>query len=180
MPFQDSIICKIRNVLFRSSHIFVFWFLVFGRSKFSHQVCLLFFQLLKTSFNWENFCRLTNKKFIFSAKSKHKKNWQLLLWSFGRYVKTKRRNMRWTGHMKCKFISDNLCFVYPIFSSFDFWYFGHFSHVIFFLVFFRLAHLALQNVNKDYGIFSYFRNFVGKSDQKPKTKNGMNKTFMSA
>ena len=33
--------------------------------------------------------------------------------------------------------------------------------------FFRLAHLALQNVNKDYIIFSYFHNFVAKSDQKP-------------
>ena len=60
------------------------------------------------------------------------------------------------------------CFVHPIFSSFGFWYFGHFSCVIFFLVFFRLAHLALQNVNKDYVVFSYFRNFVAKSDQKPK------------
>ena len=39
--------------------------------------------------------------------------------------------------------------------------------------FFRLAHLALQNVNKDYVIFSYFRNSIAKSDQKQKTKNGM-------
>ena len=31
------------------------------------------FQLLKASFNWENFWWLTNEKFIFSAKSKHKK-----------------------------------------------------------------------------------------------------------
>ena len=37
---------------------------------------------------------------------------------------------------------------------FRLWYFGHFSFVIFFLVFFHLAHLALQNVNKDYVIFS--------------------------
>ena len=43
----------------------------------------------------------------------------------------------------------HLCFVHPIFSSFGFWYFGHFSCVIFFPLFFRLAHLALQNVNKD-------------------------------
>ena len=35
----------------------------------------------------------------------------------------------------------------------------------------RLTHLALQNVNKDYVIFSYFRNFVAKSDQKQKLKN---------
>ena len=46
-------------------------------------------------------------------------------------------------------------------------------------VFFRLAYLALQNVTKDYVIFSYFRNFVTKSDQKPKTKNGMNETLVS-
>ena len=41
-------------------------------------------------------------------------------------------------------------------------------------VFFRLAYLALQNVNKDYVTFSYFLNFIAKSHQKPKTKNGMN------
>ena len=40
------------------------------------------------------------------------------------------------------------CFVHPIFSSFGFWYFGHFSCV--------------------HVIFLYFCNFV--SDQKPKTK----------
>ena len=33
---------------------------------------------------------------------------------------------------------------------------------------FRLAHLALQNLNKEYVIFSYFRNFIAKSVQKPK------------
>ena len=58
---------------------------------------------------------------------------------------------------------------------FRFWYFGHFSCVFFFLVFSCLAHLPLQNGNKDYVIFSYFHNFITKSDQKPKTKNGMNK-----
>jgi hypothetical protein len=42
----------------------------------------------------------------------------------------------------------------------------------------RLAHLALQNINKYYVIFSHFRNFVAKSDQKPKTKNGVNETFV--
>ena len=46
--------------------------------------------------------------------------------------------------------------------------------------FFCLAHLALQNVNKDYIIFSYFRNFVAKSDQKLKTKNGINETLVTA
>ena len=71
---------------------------------------------------------------------------------------------------------SNKCFAHPIFLSFGFWYFGHFSYVIFFPVFFHLAHLALQNVNKYYVIFSYFCNFVAKSDQKPKTKNGMKKT----
>jgi hypothetical protein len=43
--------------------------------------------------------------------------------------------------------------------------------------FFGLAHLALQNVNKDYVIFLYFRNFVAKCDQKPKMKNWMNETL---
>ena len=41
---------------------------------------------------------------------------------------------------------------------------------------FRLAHLALQNVNIEYVIFLYFCNFVSKSDQKPKMKNWMNET----
>ena len=54
------------------------------------------------------------------------------------------------------------CFVHPIFLSF-------------LSIFFRLAHLALQNVNKDYVIFLYFRNFVAKSDQKPKRKNNGHK-----
>jgi len=51
--------------------------------------------------------------------------------------------------------------------------------VIFFPVFFRLAHLALQNENKGYLIFSYFCKFIAKSDQKPKTKNRMNETHGS-
>jgi hypothetical protein len=73
-----------------------------------------------------------------------------------------------------------LGFVYHIFLSIGFWYFGHFSCVIFVLVFFSLAHLALQNVKKDYIIFLYFRNFIAKSEQKPKTKNVMNKTIINA
>ena len=40
-----------------------------------------------------------------------------------------------------------------------------------------LAHLALQNVNKDYAIFLYFHKFIAKSDQKPKMENGMNETL---
>jgi hypothetical protein len=43
--------------------------------------------------------------------------------------------------------------------------------------FFLLGHLVLQNVNKDYVIFLCFRNFLAKSDQKPKTKYGMNETL---
>ena len=78
--------------------------------------------------------------------------------------------------MKISIFSLDQCFVHPIFLSFGFWYFGHFSFVIYFPVFFCLAHLALQNVNKDYIIFSYFHIFFAKSDQKPKTKNGMNET----
>ena len=44
------------------------------------------------------------------------------------------------------------------------------------LLVFGIAHLALQNVNKNYIIYSYFHNFFAKSDQKPKMKNGMNET----
>ena len=62
-------------------------------------------------------------------------------------------------------------FVHPIFLSFGFWYFGHFRVVWFSFLFLSLAHVALQNVNKDYIIFPYFH----KSDQKPKTKMGWTK-----
>ena len=67
------------------------------------------------------------------------------------------------------------CFVHPIFSFFGFWYFGHFSCVIFFPFFFHFAHLALQNVNKDYVIFSYFRNFMPKVTKTKKPKMGWTK-----
>ena len=49
------------------------------------------------------------------------------------------------GKQECleKFLLEHVCgincFVHPIFSSFGFWYFGHFSCVIFFPVFFCLA-----------------------------------------
>ena len=64
----------------------------------------------------------------------------------------------------------------PIFSSFGFWYFGHFSCDFFFHFFFRLAHFALQNVCKDYVIFSYFQHFLPKVTKKQKQKDKMNKT----
>ena len=54
---------------------------------------------------------------------------------------------------------------------FGFWYYGQFSCVIFFSI------SILQNVNKDYLIFLYFRNFVAKSNQKPEKKNGTNETL---
>ena len=49
-------------------------------------------------------------------------------------------------------------------------YFGHFSCVIFF-PFFPSCPSCLAECKQ---IFLYFRNFITKSDQKPKTKNGMN------
>ena len=49
----------------------------------------------------------------------------------------------------------------------------------FLFIIFCLAHLALQNVNKDCVIFLYFHNFVHKSDQKTITKNWMNRTIDS-
>ena len=59
--------------------------------------------------------------------------------------------------------------------------FGILVTLVFFLGFFlSLVHLALQNVNNDYIIFFYFLNFVAKSDQKAKMKNGMNKTMVSS
>jgi len=70
----------------------------------------------------------------------------------------------------------HFCFIHSIFSSFGFWYFGHFSFVIFFPFFPVLPILPCKMQTKII-IFSYFRNFVTKSDQKPKTKNGTNETF---
>ena len=59
------------------------------------------------------------------------------------------------------------------FGIFVFSHFGHFNCVIFF----RFFPSCLENVNKDYVKFSYFYNFIDKSDQKPKTQNGMNETL---
>ena len=43
-----------------------------------------------------------------------------------------------------------------VFSTCGFLYFGHFSCLIFFPVFSRLAHLTLQNVNTEFVIFHIF------------------------
>ena len=71
------------------------------------------------------------------------------------------------------------CFVHPIFLSFGFLVFWSLYLRVFIQFFFRLAHLALQNASKEYVIFLYFPNFITKSDQKPKTKNGMNETYVN-
>ena len=75
------------------------------------------------------------------------------------------------------------------FQSFIYvWFIPCFHHLVFGILvtlvvwfslrfFYCLAYLALQNVNKHYVIFLYFHNFVAKSDQKPKTKNGMSGTI---
>ena len=57
---------------------------------------------------------------------------------------------------------ESCCFLFCSSHIFIFWslYLRNFLSV-----FFCLAHLALQNVNKDYVIFSYFCNFITKSDQ---------------
>ena len=47
------------------------------------------------------------------------------------------------------------------------------------MIFFTLNfHLALQNVNKDYIIFSYFGNFVAKTDENQKPKMERNKQYL--
>ena len=88
-------------------------------------------------------------------------------------------SLRWSllSNVTC-FSSLNNCFYSP--NIFMFWFLVFWSLYLldFLSVFFRLVHLALQNVNKDYVIFSYFHNFIAKSDKKPKTKNGMNETNM--
>ena len=76
--------------------------------------------------------------------------------------------------------SPNRSYMSQMFCSshiFIFWFLEFWSFLLpdFLSVFFRLANLALQNVNKDYVIFLYFCNFIAKSDQKPKTKIGWTK-----
>ena len=73
----------------------------------------------------------------------------------------------------------HLCFVHPIFCLLVFCILVTLVAGFFFLFVFRLAHLTLQNVNKDYVIFSYFCNFVPKNIQKPKTKNGKKGTCIN-
>ena len=85
-------------------------------------------------------------------------------------IKSRKFNaVLWNGSW-CDFIRF-ICFLYKLFQElyflprkksllfrsshiFVFWYFGHFSCVIFFPFSSRLAQFALQNVNKDYVIFS--------------------------
>ena len=50
---------------------------------------------------------------------------------------------------------------------------------VIFSVFFCLAHLALQNVSKDYVTFLYFCNFVRKNDQKWEEGNNCDLLFLS-
>ena len=68
-----------------------------------------------------------------------------------------------------------MCFVHPIFSSFGFCYFGHFSCVIFSPS--RSCPSCLAKCKQRLCNILYFWNFFAKSDQKPKPKNGMNKTM---
>ena len=94
-----------------------------------------------------------------------------------RFAKSKLEGVNWgILEFRTNFIYKHM-FCSSHILSFGFWYFGLFSCVVFFLVFFCLANLTLPNVNKDYLLFLYFLNFVAKCDQKPKTKNGMNETI---
>ena len=52
------------------------------------------------------------------------------------FWKSKKKHENWVlNSRKLGTIFLVLCFIHPIFSSFCFWYFGHFSCVIFFLFF---------------------------------------------
>ena len=53
------------------------------------------------------------------------------------------------------------CFIQPMFSSFVFWYFGHLSSVIFFLLF-PSCLSCLAKCKERYVIFSHFHYFVAK------------------
>ena len=64
----------------------------------------------------------------------------------------------------------------PYFCLLGFWYFGHFSCVILFS-FFQSCPSCKAKCNRIYILFSYFRNFVTKSDQKPKM--GWNSLYLT-
>jgi len=69
-----------------------------------------------------------------------------------------------------EYMNCNLCFVYPIFSSFGFWYFGHFVSWFSFR-FFPSCPSCLAKCKQILSkIFVYFCNFVAKSDQKRKMR----------
>ena len=78
---------------------FVIWSKWPKTKKISCPVYLLFFRLLKTSFNWEFFSLLTNKKFTFSVKCKQIGQ---LIFSFlvtlTKLQKTKNEFMRYIWH----------------------------------------------------------------------------------
>ena len=95
-------------------------------------------------------------------------NYLFTLWCF---------SFSWFGNFTCcsrenlEFV--DLCFVHPIFLSFCFWYFGHFSWVTFF--FSILPILSCKMYTK---ITLYFRIFITSSPRltkNQKSKNGMNK-----
>ena len=63
------------------------------------------------------------------------------------------------------------CFVHPIFLSFGFWYFGHFSCVIFIPVFFSSCPSYLAKCKQ-----RYFRILATLLPKLTKTNNGINET----
>ena len=73
-------------------------------------------------------------------------------------------------HLSRNYSKTLIWFMFRSSHIFVFWFLVFWSIKLsdFISVFFRLAHLALQNVNKDYVIFLYFSNFVNKTDQKRK------------
>ena len=71
---------------------------------------------------------------------------------------------------------ENLCFVHPIFLSLGFGYFGHFSCMIFLLVFFPSGPSCLakcKQILRNIFVFSWLH-----CKKWPKTKNGMNETLI--
>ena len=73
------------------------------------------------------------------------------------------------------------CFVHPIFSSIGFWYFGHFSCVIFFPVFFPSCPSCLAKCKQRFGNIFVTSSPKVTKNQKPKmgwTKQKLNCTYL--
>ena len=141
------------RLMFRSSHIFVFWY-------FGHFSCVIFFLV---------FFHLAH----FALQNVNKKPFHHVQWFS--YMDVMTKILGWKFSMifnwESTLVWTNKKFVYLTFIGQKISYFCHYVHV-------RKSPDKMKSMKrfKDYIIFLYFRNFIVKSHQKPKTENEMNET----